>query len=139
MAGGSGVKGACGVTCIIAGFPCSVSGFHSESREELFDSISAHSVSGSRVRLSRESCPRFPALLGPILAMSPSAFSPVPASIRDDGIYDSSGSLWAVATLPAVGDRRSLGRIAPSKPLTPSCLQARWRDPRLLSLGTPMV
>lgn len=52
LACGSGVEGAGTVSQIHAGFPCSVSRFHNESREELFDFISAHSISESRVRLS---------------------------------------------------------------------------------------
>lgn len=103
-----------------AGFPLSVSAFHSESREQLFHSISAHSVSGSRVPLGRDSCVHVPAeggwfldLLGSISFWSHSAFLPVPAPFRDNGFYDSCGSPLAVAdaTFPAVGALKKNGAL----------------------------
>lgn len=66
---------------------------------QLFDSISAHSASGSQVRLSREflSPQRetgFSALLGPV--SSGLRFSPVTRSIGVDGFYiNRQGGVWS--------------------------------------------
>ena len=56
MAGRRGVKGTGVTPHCHNGFPYSVSGVHSESQEKLFDSCSAHSVSGSCSGPRSESC-----------------------------------------------------------------------------------